>query len=160
MAFRLVNSGGSVIDPAMVSIYASGVVRPGMVVDFSRTGGQGAIPGSSGSTFTTIIGVCLDYAQGGSDVKVRVIPFVQGQIWEADCVNTVDTSIIGFRQELYNVAGAQKGSYLANSTYNNSGAAGIFMVWDITGATTGSGKVLGEFIRIPIHTLNGTTFNN
>lgn len=141
MAFRFVRSAGSIHEPATVEMYASGVVRPGMVVEFLPTAGQGVSPGSASTTYTAVFGVCLDYAQGASDVRVRVIPIVPGQIWEADTVNAISTAQIGLRQKLY--AGAV---LLNNNSYDETGATGIFHIWEVTGSTSGSGKVLGSFV--------------
>jgi len=145
MAFRLVRSAGSVQDPAFVDMYASGVVNPGSVVQwaaFGATEGMGQIaPALATSTITSIIGVCLDYAQGASDKQVRVIPFVPGQIWEADCTNAVTTLHIGKRHALTdNVT-------LANTSYDTSTAVGIFLCYNLVGAT-GDKKLIGEFIKV------------
>ena len=148
MAFRLSGSGGIVTDPAFVSMYASGTVRPGMAVEFTRgsvTTHGFVAPASSSSTITNIFGVCLDYAQGASDVEVRVIPFQKGQIWEADCVGAIATLQIGKRQQLY----GSNSVLINNNAYDLTAAAGVFVIWNVTGATTGSGKVLGEFLRVP-----------
>lgn len=148
MAFRFIRSAGNVTEPATVQLYASGVVHPGGVVEFTRaesTTAQGFVaPAGAATTASTIFGVCLDYAQGASDTLVRVIPFVPGQIWEADCVNAAATVQIGKKQQLYN------DTLLNNTSYNQSAYTGFFLVWQITGSTSGSGKVLGEFFRLPI----------
>lgn len=153
MAFRLVRSAGSVHEPAVMHLFASGVVHTGGAVEFSRSGGVGVAPASASSTVTNIFGVCLEYAQGASDVRVKVIPFLPGQLWEADTVNAISTAQIGLRQKLYSDV------LLNNNSYNESGATGIFFVWDVTGPTSGSGKVLGEFVRTPIQAQNTTLFH-
>lgn len=147
MAFRFVRSAGSVHEPAVLQINTSGVVRPGMVVELSRTGGTGVQVAASGGRITSVFGVCLDYAQGASDAQVRVVPFVPGQIWEADCVNTVVTGQIGLKHALSGAA-AEIGTYLLNTNYDNTSASGVFLVYAVT-QTTGSGKVIGEFMRMP-----------
>lgn len=148
MAFRFVKSAGAIHEPVVVSMAASGTVRPGMAVEFTRGSitTQGFVgPASSSSTTTNIFGVCLDYAQGASDVEVRVIPFVPGQLWEADCVSAISTLSVGKKQQLY----GSNSVLLNNNAYDSTNAAGVFLVYNITGATTGSGKVIGEFIRTP-----------
>lgn len=156
MAFRLVRSGGSTPEPAVVSMYASGVVHPNSVVEFTRTESltaQGLIaPAGSATTTTTVFGVCLDYAQGASDVLVRVVPFVPGQIWEADCVSAITTLQIGKKHQLYS------NLLLNNTSYNQSGVTGLFLVHQVSGLTTGSGKVHGEFIRLPSAPQNTTVY--
>lgn len=142
MSFRLVRSAGIDVSPTMLDVYASGVVQRGSVVDFSVTGGVGVAPASSTSTSTTIFGVCLDYAQGASDVIVKVIPFAKGQIWEADCVNAASTAQIGLSHVLND-----------NTTVRNTaaqygagnGATAVFRAVAMRGLTTGSGVLLGYF---------------
>ena len=145
MAFRFVRSAGSVHEPAVVNMYASGVVHTGGVVEFTKpatTTTQGFVsPAASTTTATSVFGVCLDYAQGASNVLVRVIPFVPGQIWEADCVSAISTATIGKKQQLYSDV------LLNNTLYDQSSFTGLFLIWNVTGPTSGSGKVLGEFIR-------------
>lgn len=120
---------------------ASGTVKPGGVVIFDAAA-NAVSPASSSATTTNIIGVCLDYAQGASDTFVRVIPFVPGQIWEADCVSAISTASILKRHQLYDH------QVLQNITgVTESATTGIFLVYNVTGATTGSGKVIGEFLR-------------
>ena len=144
MSFRLVGSLGDVKDAAVVMMYASGVVHPGEVVDFLRTSGQGVSPAGMDSTVTTIFGVCLDYAQGASDVQVRVIPFMPGQIWEADCVGVAATANIGMRYALDRQRATNSLNNIPVGT-DNLTATAIFRVIAMTGSTSGSGKVLGHF---------------
>lgn len=140
MAFILVRSAGSVHEPAVINMYASGVVQRNSVVEFAvgTTAGMGTVaPATAATTITSIVGVCLDYAQGASDVQVRVIPFVQGQIWEADCTNTATTLHVGKRHTLTsNVA-------LANISYDSSTAVGVFLAYNLAGD-----KLIGEFIKV------------
>lgn len=148
MSFRLVSSAGNVVDAAVVHMYASGTVHPGEVVDFLRTSGQGVSPAGMDSTTTTIFGVCLDYAQGKSDTLVRVIPFAPGQIWEADCVGVASTANIGMRYALDRQRATKSLNNIPVGT-DSTTATAIFRVINIVGATTGSGKVIGEFRRAP-----------
>jgi hypothetical protein len=142
MPFRLISSGGNVTDPAVVNMYASGTIRPGTVVDFTRTGGQGVVPATSTSSLTTIFGVALDYAQGTSGTQVRVIPFAPGQIWEAyGCASVSSTAHIGIRHAL----SASDRDVLNNLTNDTTTAAAIFRCIGITGLTTGSGSLIGYF---------------
>lgn len=155
MGFRLVSSGGNVSDVAVVNMSASGVVRNGMVVEFSRTGGVGVTPASASSTQTTIFGVCLDYAQGASDVQVKVIPFADGQIWEADCTDINTTAQVGLTHVLN--AGATE---IRNTATEATGTLGVFRAVAVTGLSTGSGKLRGFFVVNPAKVgQNQTTFN-
>lgn len=142
MAFRLVSAGGNVIEPAMVNMRASGTVHVGGVVEFSRTGGQGVFPASSSSTSTGIFGIAMDYAQGASDKEVRVVPFVQGQLWEADCVAAALTAQIGLRHVLNDLD-------LVRNTSTDLGAGNaataVFKVVAMVGSASGSGKLIGYF---------------
>lgn len=154
MAFRLVSSGGDVIEPAAVNMYASGVVKPGSVVEFSRTGGAGVGPASSSSTSTNIFGICSDYAQGASDVQVKVVPFSSGQLWEADCVNAASTAQIGLRHVLND-------HLFLRNTASDLGAGNnytaVFRAVAMTGPTTGSGKLIGYFRAIEFPVWTSTT---
>lgn len=156
MAFRLVSSGGAVTDPAVLNMAASGVVKNGSVVEFSRTGGLGVYPASSSTTTTNIFGVALDYAQGASDVQVPVIKFTDGQVWEADCTDIATTAQIGLRHVLND-------HLTVRNTATDKGAgnahSAVFWAIGLTSGSTGSGKLLGFFRRqdAPVPTTN-TTF--
>ncbi len=146
MAFRLVGSGGDVTDPAMINMPASGVIRPGGVVQFDVA--LSAVSAALSTTPTTaLVGVSLDYVQGLSDTFVRVIPFVQGQLWEADCAHAVSTLHVLRRHRL----GITDPMLLENagaSTVNSgeSISTGVFFAYAITGSTSGSGKLIGTFL--------------
>lgn len=143
MAFRLVTSGGAVIDPAVLNIRASGTVWPGCVIEFSRTGGAGVNAAAAASTSTTLFGICLDYAEGASDKEVKVIPFTPGQLWEADCVAAALTAQVGLRHQL------NAGALLVRNTSTDLGAGNaataVFRAVSMVGSTSGSGKLIGYF---------------
>ena len=150
MAIRFVRSAGSVHEPAVVELYASGVVRPGMAVVLAKDSGGPVSVAGSAARITNIFGVCLDYAQGGSDTQVRVIPFLPGQLWEADCISAASTAQVGLKHPLSGVAGAVEiGMRINNTSYDHTAAGGVFLALAVTGATTGSGKLIGEFLRNP-----------
>ena len=155
MAFRPVGSLGDVADPAMISVYASGVVAPGGPVDFLRTTGVVVGPSSNSSTTTMVFGVSLDYAQGASDTQTRVIRFTRNQLWEVDCANAASTGQIGLRHALSATRG-----YIHNTSTDVGGSTGVFLATGITSLTTGSGKLIGEVISnvVPVGQ-NQTTFN-
>jgi hypothetical protein len=142
MAFRLVTSGGSVQDAAMINMRASGIVRVGGVVNFSRTAGAGVDRATSASTGTMIFGVSQSYVQGASDAEALVIPFTPGQLWEADCTDAVLTAQIGLRHVLND-------DLLVRNTSTDLGAgttnSAVFRAVAITGLLTGSGKLIGYF---------------
>lgn len=150
MAFRFVRSAGATHEPATILMYASGIVRRGGVVvlgDAAVLGGLVSRGTATGATTTNIFGICQDYAEGASDTMVRVIPFVQGQIWEADCNNTVATTNIGIRHVLYDdVTVKNTTGGTANGT-SETATTGVFLGLAITGLTTGSGKLLGTFLQ-------------
>ena len=142
MAFRLVGSGGDVTDFAGINLYASGTIRSNMVVDFIH-GNNTVTPASSSSTVTTVFGMALQFAEGASDTQVRVVPFTPGQIWEADGVNLPGTIQIGFKHALY----GSNSQLINNTSYDQSGATGVFFCLGIAGSTTaGSARLLGFFI--------------
>ena len=163
MAFRLVSSAGSVTDAAMVNMPASGTIYPGGVVAFERgtnlSNGY-VYPATSSTTQTQIFGIAYDYREGVSDVNVTVLPFCPGQLWEADCINVVTTAQIGKKFQFATGTTRERNTYILNTSYDQSGMTGIFMCWQITSTTTGSGKIIGEFIRNNASVgLNSTTFN-
>lgn len=158
MSFRLVSSGGSVADPAVVNLAASGLVRIGDAVDFVRAGTGGAVvaPTTSSSTTTMVFGVSLTYAQGASDTFANVIPFTPSQLWEVDCANAGSTAQIGLRHAL----SASDRSVIHNTASDVSTPTGIFLALALVGATTGSAKLLGKFYPYQgqIIPVNSTTF--
>lgn len=158
MSFKLVSSGGNVVDPTVITMFASGVVRPGGIVcldDSASTRGvyPGALSATAGWTTTNIFGVCLDYAQGASDTQVKVIPFASGQVWQADAVSAISTLSIGLRHQL------ATDSVVRNITsISETASTGVFLCLGVTGATTGSGKLLGTFLqRVPVFGKDGVT---
>lgn len=144
MGFRLVSSGGVVVDSAVVNLAASGVVGPNLPVVLVAAGTGGAIvEGGAGvdTTRTALFGISLDYAQGASDTFVRVMPFHPQQLWEVDCANAIVTGQIGIRQYL----SASRG-FVHNQSTNVDSLNRVFMPIAVTGATTGSGKLIGYFL--------------
>ena len=100
MGFRLVQSGGAVTDPTVINVTASGTIHNNEPVDWNRDADYLVSPTTSSSTTTMVFGMGKDYAQGESDTFVKVVPFAQGQLWEADCANAATTGQIGVRQAL------------------------------------------------------------
>lgn len=156
MSWRLVSSAGSVNDPALVSLFASGVVKNGHPVDFIRTTGIPVGPSGSASTTTMVFGICQDYAQGASDTMVRVIPFNENQLWEVDCANAATTGQIGLRHA---ISAADRG-VIHNTASDVNGSTGVFLALSMTGLATGSGKLVGVAVSNIVPTgQNQTTFN-
>lgn len=166
MAFRLVSSGGIVADPAVVNMPASGIIRAGGIVCRNLVEGLGdatlgqlvsapvAASATEGATTTNIVGVSLDYVQGASDTYVKVIPFAPGQIWEVDCISAVTTSNLFLRHQL----GSTSGLIRNVTRMSETTSVGIFLALAISGATTGSGKLLGTFLqRVPVMGKDGVT---
>lgn len=150
MGVRLVRNAGLEMSPAMLDVYASGVVQRNSIVEFSRIGGTGVFPATASSTSTGIFGVCLDYAQGASDVFVKVIPFNPAQIWEIDCVNSASTAQIGLRHVLNDNLTLRN---TATDVGAGNAATAVFKAIAMRGLTTGSGILLGQF-----RTSEGTWF--
>ena len=148
MSFRFVRSAGNVEDPAMVLVYASGVVGPGLPVALIPGSGVGGalIEGGVGvdTTKTALFGVAMDYAQGASDTLVRMIPFTPSQLWEVDCANAATTAQIGIKQYL----SASRG-YIHNQATDLESINRVFMPVAMTGSTSGSGKLIGYFLVQP-----------
>lgn len=150
MAIRLSGSGGDVTDAAVVSLYASGVITPGNPVDFLPNGTGGGVvgPSESTSTSTMVFGLGLDYVQGASDTRTRVIPFDSSQLWEVDCANAATTAQLGIRHAL----SASRG-YVHNTATDigvnvavATRALAVFLALSMTGSTSGSGKLIGKFV--------------
>lgn len=141
MAFRLVSSGGAVVDPTMLNLAASGVITPNAPVDLVRSGTGGAVvaPSTNSSTTTMVIGVGLDYVQGASDTSTRVILCNDSQLWEVDCANSATTAQVGLRHALSVSRG-----FVHNTATDVTGQTGVFLALAMTGLTTGSGKLLGR----------------
>ena len=140
MAFRLVSSGGNVVEPAFVNVPASGTITPGAPVEWTIVSGGLVGPAGLDTTTSTLFGVALDYAQGASDVSVRVIPFNSDQLWEVDCANAATTAQVGIRQYL----SASRG-FIHNQVSNTNSINRVFLPLAMTGSTSGSGKLIGKF---------------
>ena len=156
MAFRFVTGAGINVDVAAINLAASGVVKQGQPVDFVRSGTGGAVvtPTTSSSTTTMVFGLAQGYAQGASDTFIPVVPFVKGQILEADCANAATTAQVGLRHALSVDRGV-----VHNTASDVSGQTGIFTAIAMTGSTTGSGKLLGYFnVDHGILPVNATTW--
>ena len=161
MAFRLVSSGGDVVEPSFVNLSASGTVWPGCLVDFVRAGTGGAVIAASSevSTGTMVFGVCLDYVQGASDTSVKVVPIMDNQLWEVDCTNSASTAQVGIRHALSALA-ANKARFIHNTATDVSTGVSQFLALAMTGLTTGSGKLIGRFVHYTgqVVPVNSTVF--
>ena len=155
MGIRLVSSGGSVTEPVVVNMPASGVIhRDGLVIFDTATNALSA-PATTGATTTNIVGVSLDGVQGASDTFVRVIPFADSQVWEVDCVNAASTANLFFRHQM---AGDSVVRNIAGISSSETFSTGIFLAYAVTGASTGSGKLLGKFLqRVSVLGKDGVT---
>lgn len=155
MAFKFIRSAGSVHEPAVISLPGSGVISPNSVVVFDVNADNVSMAATlTGATSTNIIGVSLDYIQGANEITsfVRVIPFVPGQLWEADVQNAIATVQVMKRFRVID------GVRVENTSYDQSlSITGVFFCLGISGASTGSAKLIGEFLRTPgRHTTNST----
>src|SRR3990167_4743030 len=144
MAFKLIRSAGSVHEPAVINLPGSGVIFDQDIV----AGGAKNVSAATTllATGTAIVGVSLDYIQGKNEPTsfVRVIPFVPGQLWEADVLNLITTAQLMSRFRLYDSVTVE------NTSYDQTLAAtGVFFCYAISGASTGSAKVIGEFLKVP-----------
>lgn len=144
MGIRLVRSAGSVHEPVVVNMPASGVIHRDGIVIFDTSANLLSAPTTTGATTTNIIGVSLDGVQGASDTYVRVITFVPGQIWEVDCVNVAATTNLFFRHQM---AGDLVVRNITGASSSETFSTGIFLAYAMTGLTTGSGKLLGTFLQ-------------
>ena len=150
MAFRFIRQRGTVqATPVIIKVPGSGVIHPGGIVEFHRgTNNNRVEPASSGTTYTNIFGISLDYIQGASDAYIRVIPFAPGQLWEAECAN------IGATNQLFIRHALSSSTVLNNSSTNVNAATGVFIAYSIAktfyaGLSTSTFRLIGEFIRSP-----------
>lgn len=151
MAFKLVKGAGSISEPAVVNLPASGVIRANSVVIFDTSEGYVSPATTTLATGTAIIGVALDYLQGASDVFTRVILFNDNQIWEGDVLNLITTAQVLKRFRLFDSVTVE------NTSYDQSlSITGVFQCLEISGASTGSAKVLGRFMKLNRATTNST----
>lgn len=145
MSFKLIQiKGSSIPSPTIIRVYGSGTIRPNTVVEFSSSGNR-VVPASSGSTYTNVFGVALDYIEGASDAQVRVIPFMPGQLWLADVANTPATSQLFVRHALTDFT-------RINNTSTDI-TTGVFLTHAMSTIQFFSGvgsAMVGEFIRSPI----------
>ena len=144
MGLRLVRGAGHYGEPVVVNMPASGVIHRDGIVIFDTATNLLSAPATTGATTTNIIGVSLDGVQGASDTYVRVIPFIPGQLWEVDCVNVATTTNLFFRHQM---AGDLVVRNITGASSSETFSTGIFMAYAMTGLTTGSGKLIGEFLR-------------
>lgn len=147
MAIRFVRGAGNSVEPAVISLYASGVIHANsvVIVDSGANAAGIAVSGNiagTGITTTNAFGVSLDYVQGASDTQVRVIPFVQGQIWEVDAANAILTTSVGLRLQMASDLVVRNTGSVSESV-----STGVFLCLGVTGLTTGSGKLIGTFLQ-------------
>lgn len=157
MSVRFVRGGGINVDVAAISLAASGVIKVGQPVDFVRSGTGGAVvaPTTSSSTTTMVFGLAATYVQGASDTYVDVYPFVKGQLVEVDCANAATTAQLGLRHAW---SASDRGT-VHNTASDVSTQTGIFTALAMTGASTGSGKLIGYFnVNHQLIPVTDTTF--
>lgn len=95
---------------------------------------------TSSSTIHTIFGVA-DETISTAATKIRIIPFIQGQIWEvASGSNTATT-------QLYESMVLVDHTSVNNTDSDVTGPTGIFLCVGIVGVA-GDKKLLGEFTRL------------
>lgn len=139
MPFRLVSSGGAVVEPAVINVTGSGTIHPGAPVDFARDADYTVAPSTNASTHTMVFGIATSYIEGESDSFVTIIPFADGQVWEVDCANAATTAQVGVKHAL----SAARGGIIHNTTSDIVDCTGFFCALAMTGSTSGSGKLIG-----------------
>jgi len=144
MAFTLVSSAGNVVEPTVLDLYGSGIIRRNGMVDLALTSGVAVTPSLTTSTGTMVFGISQDYCDGASDSMVRVTQILPDQIWAADCANTPVTAHIGVRHIMSAVA-IDRGLVIYNTATDIATNTGIFLGLAID-TTTGTGKLLGRFM--------------
>lgn len=96
---------------------------------------------TSSSTIHTIFGVAAETITTAASL-IKVIPFVQGQLWEMDCNSNTHAS--NQRFESYALTDHAK---VANDSTDVTGATGVFFLVAPIGAV-GDKKAIGEFTRL------------
>lgn len=148
MAFRFVRGiGDEVSSPSTVLMYASGTIHRGGIVIYDVANNAVSPATSTAATTTNIFGVSMDYAQGASDTLIRVVPFVQGQLWEADTNNAISTLNILLRHGLYDDVSIKNTTGGTGLGTKESATTGVFLCLGVVGATTGSGRIIGTFLQ-------------
>lgn len=140
MAFRFVRQRGFVIQtPTVITIQGSGTLARGAVVEFARSRNR-VEPATSSTTFTSILGVSVDSIDTDTTMNIRVVPFIQGQLWEADCTSTPTDEMLLRKHALTNSV------TLANTTTDQTNPVGVFLTYMIN--TAKANTMIGEFIRV------------
>lgn len=95
---------------------------------------------TSSSTIHTIVGVAAE-SISTTATKIKVIPFVQGQLWEVDATNNAATT------QLYESMVFTDHDHINNTDSDVTGPTGVFLMLGYKGATTDK-KLIGEFTRL------------
>jgi hypothetical protein len=136
MAFKLV--GGFPDSFSVEATVTAGVaIAEGDLLDINGNVLQRA---TSSSTIHTIVGVAAETITT-TDTKIKVIPVCQGQLWEADTVNTTDST------ELYESMALTDHDTINNSDSDVTGDTGVFLCLGFVG-TSANKKIIGEFTRL------------
>lgn len=136
MGFRLV--GGAIENYTVEATVTAGVaIAEGDALDVNGNVLQRA---TSSSTIHTVFGVAAENIST-ADTKIKVIPFVQGQVWEADSKNNTATT------QRYESMVFDDHNDIDNTDSDVTGATGVFFCLDVVGAAADK-RLLGEFTRL------------
>ena len=145
MAFKLVSSGGDVVEPTLLTVEASGAVAVGDHVGFTLYGSQYTarryVSRLNAPTEYTLFAIAASALASGTG-WINVIPITGAQLWEADGTATVLTS------HLFKPVAIELNT-VANALIEGSAAAGAAFVFMPTGwaGAAADKKVLGKFIN-------------
>jgi hypothetical protein len=144
MAFKLVSSGGGVIEPTIIELEAT-ATTPIAIGDLV-TKASGETTAKRLQKWNVNVGcyrafgiACNAVASGTGLVKV--IPINELQMWEADTTAATSASYVGFN------AGVT-GAYVDNAT-DASGTTGVFLIIGNVGLTGTDNRCIGRFNRVP-----------
>jgi len=150
--FRLVGAAGNVIEASTVDVLGSANISVGDVLQIDRYAESQALVRRPASTVgpITLFGVAASALTSGTG-QVKVIPIVQGQLWEAGCTNDL---AVGQQLKRHVLTDHDT---IANTAVDQSTSLGIFLMLAIS-STRGS-ACIGEFIRFGQHmcVASGTT---
>ena len=135
MAFKLI---GGTAEPFTIeaTVTAGTAIAEGDLLDINGNVLQRA---TSSSTIHTIVGVAAETIST-ADTKIKVIPVMHGQLWQADTANNTDAT------ELYESMALTDHDTVSNSDSDVTGDTGVFLCLGLVGAT-GDKKIVGEFTR-------------
>ena len=95
---------------------------------------------TSSSTILTIFGVAKETITT-ADALIKVVPIIQGQVWEVDCASNTASN------QLFESAVLTDHDTVNNTSSDVAGPTAVFMPFALKGVA-GDKKLIGEFLRV------------